>query len=40
MYPKLWGVSGVPFGRLIEELIRLGLERHRRKKRCLDRLAR
>jgi D-alanine-D-alanine ligase len=40
MYPKLWGVSGLPFGRLIEELIRLGLERHRLKKRCLERLAR
>jgi D-alanine-D-alanine ligase len=39
MYPKLWGVSGLPFGRLIEELIRLGLDRHHRKKRCLERLA-
>ncbi|OGD09236.1 MAG: D-alanine--D-alanine ligase A [Candidatus Aminicenantes bacterium RBG_13_62_12] len=39
MYPKLWGVSGIPFGRLVEELIRLGLQRHRRKKRCLERLA-
>jgi D-alanine-D-alanine ligase len=39
MYPKLWGVSGIPFGRLVEELIRLGRERHRRKKRCLERLA-
>jgi D-alanine-D-alanine ligase len=39
MYPKLWGVSGMPFGRLVEELIRLGLQRHRRKKRCLERLA-
>lgn len=40
MYPKLWGVSGVPFGRLVEELIHLGLERYRQKKRCLERLAR
>jgi D-alanine-D-alanine ligase len=40
MYPKLWGVSGVPFGRLVEELIRLGLERHRQKKHCLERPAR
>jgi len=40
MYPKLWGVSGIPFGRLVEELIRLGQERHRQKKRCLDRLTR
>jgi len=39
MYPKLWEVSGLPFGRLLEELIRLGLEKHRRKKRCLGRLA-
>ncbi len=40
MYPKLWGVSGLPFGRLIEELIRLGLERHRRRRSCLERLDR
>jgi len=40
MYPKLWKVSGMPFNRLVEELIRLGLERHRQKKRCLDRLSR
>lgn len=40
MYPKLWGVSGISFGRLVEELIRFGLERHRRKKRCLERLGR
>jgi D-alanine-D-alanine ligase len=40
MYPKLWEASGISFPRLIEELIRLGQERHRRKKRCLERLAR
>jgi D-alanine-D-alanine ligase len=40
MYPKLWGVSGLPFPRLVEELISLGFERHRRKKRCLERLSR
>lgn len=40
MYPKLWGVSGLPFDRLIEELVRLGLDRHRRKKRRLQRRAR
>lgn len=40
MYPKLWGVSGIPFPRLVEDLIRLGFERHKRKKRCLERLAR
>jgi len=38
MYPKLWEASGIPFPRLVEELIRLGLERHRQKRRCLDRL--
>jgi len=27
MYPKLWEVSGLPFGPLLEELIELGLER-------------
>jgi D-alanine-D-alanine ligase len=40
MYPKLWGISGIPFPRLIEELVRLGFERHRRKKRCVERLGR
>jgi D-alanine-D-alanine ligase len=39
MYPKLWGVSGISFPRLVEELIRLGFERHRHKKRCLERLS-
>ena len=33
MYPKLWEASGIPFGRLLENLIELGLERHRQKKR-------
>ncbi len=28
MYPKLWEVSGMPYPRLIDELIRLALERH------------
>jgi D-alanine-D-alanine ligase len=37
MYPKLWEVSGLPFPRLVEELVRLGFERHRRKKRCYER---
>ena len=40
MYPKLWGASGLPFPRLLEELIRLGFERHQRKKKCLERLPR
>jgi D-alanine-D-alanine ligase len=34
MYPKLWGVTGLPYGRLLDRLIELGFERHRLKKRC------
>jgi D-alanine-D-alanine ligase len=37
MYPKLWEVSGLSFPRLVDRLIELGLERHRSKKRCVDR---
>ena len=37
MYPKLWEVSGLPFGRLVEKLIELGFERHREKKRRVER---
>jgi len=37
MYPKLWAATGLPFGRLVEELVRLGFERHRQKKRCCPR---
>jgi D-alanine-D-alanine ligase len=33
MYPKLWAASGVPYPKLIEQLIQLGLERHADKKR-------
>jgi D-alanine-D-alanine ligase len=40
MYPKLWAATGLPFGRLVEELVRLGFERHRLKKRCGVRPAR
>jgi D-alanine-D-alanine ligase len=40
MYPKLWKESGIPFPRLVDELVNLGFERHRRKKRCLERLTR
>ena len=29
MYPKLWQASGLSYPDLIEELINLGLERHR-----------
>ena len=31
MYPKLWGASGLPYPKLIDRLIELGLERHREK---------
>jgi len=37
MYPKLWEVSGLRFPQLVDRLIELGLERHRTKKRCVDR---
>jgi D-alanine-D-alanine ligase len=40
MYPKLWEVSGLPFPRLVDRLIELGLERHRAKKRCVARAER
>jgi len=33
MYPKLWEVSGLPFAQLLDELVRLGFERHQGKKR-------
>jgi D-alanine-D-alanine ligase len=33
MYPKLWEASGVPYGELIDELVRLALERHERRSR-------
>lgn len=32
MYPKLWEVSGIPFASLLEELIELGMEKHKNKK--------
>jgi D-alanine-D-alanine ligase len=32
MYPKMWEHSGIPFAALIDRLIELGLDRHRRKK--------
>ena len=31
MYPKLWAASGVPYDRLIDELVDLALERHERR---------
>jgi D-alanine-D-alanine ligase len=33
MYPKLWEASGLPLPRLLDELIRLALERHVRRSR-------
>jgi D-alanine-D-alanine ligase len=33
MYPKMWAATGVPYPKLIEQLIQLGLERHKDKKR-------
>ena len=33
MYPKLWAASGLGYPELIEQLIKLGLERHAEKKR-------
>ena len=36
MYPKLWEASGIPYGELIERLLRLGIERYERERglRC------
>ncbi len=32
MYPKMWEHCGVPFGSLVDRLIELALDRHRKKK--------
>lgn len=42
MYPKLWEASGLGYGELIDELVRLALERHHRRqsKRTTSRLGR
>lgn len=40
MYPRLWALSGLSFPALLDELIRLGFERHRTRKRCVERLGR
>jgi D-alanine-D-alanine ligase len=37
MYPKLWAASGLAFGPLVERLIELGFERHRARRRSVDR---
>jgi D-alanine-D-alanine ligase len=33
MYPKLWAASGLPYDELVDELVRLALERHDRRSR-------
>ncbi|HJR26106.1 MAG TPA: D-alanine--D-alanine ligase family protein [Acidimicrobiales bacterium] len=33
MYPKLWEASGLPYGELVDELVRLAIERHERRAR-------
>jgi D-alanine-D-alanine ligase len=33
MYPKLWEATGIPYDKLLDELIRLALERHQEKNR-------
>ncbi len=35
MYPKLWDASGVPYPELIDRIIQIALQRHRRKKMLL-----
>jgi D-alanine-D-alanine ligase len=37
MYPKLWAASGVDYTTLIDELVRLAIERHARRRRRTDR---
>jgi D-alanine-D-alanine ligase len=36
MYPKLWIASGMTYGQLIDELVALAIERHRRRRRRTD----
>lgn len=38
MYPKLWEASGLPYGELIDELVRLAVERHARRSRFSTKL--
>jgi D-alanine-D-alanine ligase len=33
MYPKLWQASGLSYSGLIDELVRLAVERHGRRRR-------
>ena len=32
MYPKLWEASGLPYADLVDELVRLAVERHERRR--------
>jgi D-alanine-D-alanine ligase len=36
MYPKLWGITGLPYPKLIDHLIELALERHKRDRVLVD----
>jgi D-alanine-D-alanine ligase len=36
MYPKMWIASGMPYPDIIDELVRLALERHARRRRNTD----
>lgn len=33
MYPKLWGISGLPYSKLLDQLISLAIDRHKKKNR-------
>jgi D-alanine-D-alanine ligase len=35
MYPRLWEASGLPYPRLLDELIRLALQRHRARRKLM-----
>ena len=37
MYPQLWAATGLPYDQLIDELVRLALERHERRSRRVGR---
>src|SRR5690606_2048302 len=36
MYPRMWEATGLGYAELIDELVRLALERHARKRRRTD----
>ncbi|MEL6923617.1 MAG: D-alanine--D-alanine ligase [Bacteroidota bacterium] len=36
MYPKLWAVSGLPYSKLIDELLQLAISRHQQKQKTLN----